>query len=50
MWLIRFSGLSIPYFGPVTPVGTPAEGGTIRYAYVVLDATTGEWLYTQETR
>ncbi|HZD21847.1 MAG TPA: hypothetical protein VE569_00350 [Acidimicrobiia bacterium] len=49
VWLIRYADLSIPYSGPLTADGTPAEGGTITHAYVVVDAFTGELLYTMET-
>lgn len=49
VWLVHYSGLAIPYTGPIMPDGTPAEGGTIDEAYVVLDAITGEWLFTQES-
>lgn len=49
VWLIRYGDLSIPYTGPMTADGTPAEGGTITHAYLVIDAVTGDWLYTTET-
>jgi hypothetical protein len=49
VWLFRYSDLSIPYTGPVTADGTPAEGGVVTHAYVVIDAFTGDWLYTTET-
>ncbi len=49
VWLVRYSGLSISSSGPMTADGTPAEGGLVRFAFVVLDAFTAEWLYTEET-
>jgi hypothetical protein len=44
VWLIRYSGLSLPVFGPPLPEG--ADPGTMSIAYVYIDAMTGEWLLT----
>lgn len=44
VWLIRYSGLSLPVFGPPLPDG--ADPGTMGYAYVYIDAITGEFLLT----
>ena len=50
VWLIRYSGLDIPVAGPVSPNPTSAEAITVGHAYVVLDARSGAWLLTKETR
>ncbi|MBM3694984.1 MAG: PepSY domain-containing protein, partial [Actinobacteria bacterium] len=44
VWLIRYSGLSLPVFGPPLPDG--ADPGTMSIAYVYVDAVTGECLLT----
>lgn len=49
VWLFHYSGLVIPYSGPMLPDGTPAEGGLVTDSYVVIDAFTGNWIYTTET-
>jgi hypothetical protein len=47
VWIVRFSGLDIQVSGPDTPDRIPVDGGTIEYAYVYVDAVTGEWLLTR---
>ena len=49
VWLIRYADFSDPHTGPITADGSPAEGGTITHAYMVVDAFTGDWLYTTAT-
>lgn len=49
VWLIRYSGLSIPVSGPVSPEPDPGEEITVTHAYVVLNASNGVWLLTKET-
>jgi hypothetical protein len=44
VWLIRYSGLSLPVSGPPLPDG--ADPGTMSIAYVYIDAITGEYLLT----
>lgn len=46
MWIVRFSGIEEPTGGPIRDDGSPSEGRILRFAYVFIDARTGEWLYT----
>ena len=47
IWLIRFSGFELTFPGPMSEDGVPAAGHTARFAYVLVDASTGEALDLQ---
>lgn len=48
VWIVRFSGFELPITGPIAPGESQgADGGSVRYAYVYVDAATGEWILTR---
>lgn len=46
MWIVRFSGFEEVTGGPIRADGLPSEGRVLRFAYVFIDAASGDWLYT----
>lgn len=46
-WVLWYSGLHIPVSGPAKPNGVPSDGGTLTWAVVLVDASTGEWVSSQ---
>lgn len=47
MWLVRYSSLEIHFPGPVNEDGTVHPGHIARFAYVLIDAKTGDPLDLQ---
>jgi hypothetical protein len=47
IWLVRYTGFSVPMLGPIRDDGTPADGGFVSRGYVYIDGVTGEWLMTR---
>ena len=42
VWLVRYSGLTLYFPGPLGEDGAETKGHTAAYAYVLVDAVTGE--------
>lgn len=47
VWLVRYSGLTIGVAGPPGPDGAAGPSFILKYAYVYVDATTGDWIGTR---
>lgn len=47
VWLVRYSGLSLYFPGPIAADGSDTGGHTARFMYVTIDAVTGEALDIQ---
>ncbi len=46
VWVIRYSGVDLEIPGPSVPAPATARSHTARYAYVFLDAVSGQFLLT----
>lgn len=44
VWVVVYDNLNIQTTGPMTDAGVPAEGAIIRHGYVLVSASTGEFL------